>query len=196
MGTAIIILAAGNSSRMGKPKQLLTYNGKTLLDIAITESLKTTFCPVVVVLGAYAEEIKKHSQNPQVCYCINESWDQGMSSSIKAGLKYSIENDENIENVIIAVADQVHLSCEILSALEEKLRSSGKGIVTSSYSGISGTPSLFSRKYFGELLNLVGQSGAKKIIEANAGDTTTISFDQGVIDIDTPADYNKLINNK
>jgi len=189
-----MILAAGNSSRMGKPKQLLSYNGKTFLDIAITEALKTNFRPVVIVLGAYAEEIKNHCSNPQVHYCINENWHEGMSSSIKVGLKNIIDN--YTENIIIAVADQVHLTSEILNALKVELSSSNKGIVTASYAGISGTPVLFSRKYFQELLNLAGQSGAKKIIDANVEDSATISFDQGVIDIDTPADYNDLINNK
>lgn len=195
MSTAIVILAAGSSSRMGKPKQLLDFNGQTLLNIVIRESLKTKFRPVVVVLGAYAAEIKKASTNQEVIYSFNEDWENGMSSSISLGLKVALENNPKIENVILTVADQVHISSDIFEELQSKQEQSKKNIVASAYSKTTGTPTLFNKKYFDNLLVLSGSSGAKSLIKQYVDDTTTIPFELGNIDIDTETDYNNLINN-
>jgi len=195
MSTAIVILAAGSSSRMGKPKQLLDFNGQTLLNIVIRESLKTKFRPVVVVLGAYAAEIKKASTNQEVIYSFNEDWENGMSSSISLGLKVALENNPKIENVILTVADQVHISSDIFEELQSKQEQSKKNIVASAYSQTTGTPTLFNKKYFDNLLFLSGSNGAKSLIKQYVDDTTTIPFELGNIDIDTETDYNNLINN-
>jgi len=195
MSTAIVILAAGNSSRMGKPKQLLKFNGHTLLDLVITESLKTKFRPVVVVLGAYATEIKQASINPEVIYAVNENWENGMSSSISLGLKVALENNPKIENVILTVADQACISSEIFENLQSKQEQSQKNIVASAYSQTTGTPALFNKKYFKELLTLNGANGAKSLIKQHVDNSATIPFELGNIDIDTETDYNNLINN-
>jgi len=196
MGTAIVILAAGNSSRMGKPKQLLKFNGHSLLDIVINESLKTDCKPIVVVLGAYATEMKLHFTTPEVNFVVNEDWESGMSSSISFGLKTVLSIDNEIENVIITVADQVHISAEIFEDLQRKQGESKKNIVASAYSQTRGTPTLFNKIYFKELLSLGGSNGAKSLIKQHLDDTATIPFDLGRFDIDTETDYNNLINSK
>jgi len=196
MSTAIVILAAGNSSRMGKPKQLLEFDGQSLLDIVITESLNTNFRPVIVVLGAYATEIKQTSTRAEVIYAVNEDWGSGMSSSISFGLKTALSIDDEIENVIITVADQVHISSEIFEALDNEQEQSHKNIVASAYLQTTGTPALFNKMYFEELINLRGTSGAKGLIKQFLNDTATIPFELGEVDIDTETDYNNLINNK
>lgn len=195
MSTAIVILAAGDSSRMGRPKQLLKFNGQTLLNTVIIESLKTIFRPVVVVLGAYAVEIQQASANPDVIYSVNKDWENGMSSSISLGLKVALENNPKIEDVIITVADQAHISWEIFEELRSKQEKSQKNIVASAYAQTTGTPALFNKKYFEELLTLNGAKGAKSLIKQYVEDTTTIPFELGHIDIDTETDYNNLINN-
>ncbi|GGI25402.1 nucleotidyltransferase family protein [Pedobacter mendelii] len=196
MRTAIIILAAGNSSRLGKPKQLLHFNGKTLLDIVTDEALKTEFWPVVVVLGAYLNEIKQIHNNPKVIYTVNENWKTGMSSSIGVGLTVLLNESPDIDSVIITVADQVYITSEIFEALNNRYQSENKNIVTSTYSQTTGTPVLFNKKYFSKLLNLSGSIGAKDLIKNNINDTASIAFELGSIDIDTETDYNNLINNK
>lgn len=195
MSTAIVILAAGNSSRMEKPKQLLKFNGQTLLNIVITESLKTKFRPVVVVLGAYAAEIKQTSTNPEVIYSVNKDWKNGMSSSISSGLKTVLGSNPEIENAIITVADQVHISSEIFEALQSKQEQTQKNIVASAYAQTTGAPTLFNKKYFEKLLALNGTIGAKSLIKKYVDDTVTIPFELGNIDIDTETDYNNLIHN-
>ena len=197
MKTGIIILAAGNSSRLGKPKQLLDHQGKTLLEITSEAAIEASSGnPVVVVLGAYADKISKHHHETNITYIVNESWEEGMSSSISAGLTTLLAQNSAIEQVIIAVCDQPYISAEIFESLIKKQEQTGKSIVASSYAQTIGTPALFNSKHFDELLSLSGNTGAKHLLKKYAGATETISFELGYIDIDTETDYNNLINHK
>jgi molybdenum cofactor cytidylyltransferase len=194
MKTGIIILAAGNSSRMGKPKQLLNYKGKTLLQTVIDETLKTDCKPIIVVLGANAEEIASKHNNDQIHFVINESWENGMASGIAAGLSSVIDNNIEIESVIIAVSDQVFIKMTNFSHLIEKQNETGKNIVASKYAETIGTPVLFRKHYFDALLSLKGTDGAKKLLKQYSQDVETVPFELGEIDIDTETDYNNLIS--
>jgi len=194
MQTGIIILAAGSSSRMGRPKQLLDYKGKTLLQSVIDEALKTDCKPIVVVLGANADEIAAKHQNDWVSFVINENWQNGMASGIVAGLSTIIKNDSEIESIIIAVADQVFIKMINFKNLIEKQAETGKNIIASKYAETVGTPVLFKKDYFEALLLLKGADGAKKILKEYPQDVETVVFEGGEIDIDTETDYNNLIS--
>ncbi|MFC4211254.1 NTP transferase domain-containing protein [Pedobacter lithocola] len=196
MNTAIIILAAGNSSRLGKPKQLLKYKEQTLLQIVTEAALTTQFHPVIVVLGAYANEIKALHNHPDVIYILNEQWESGMSSSIGIGINEVLKDFPDTENAIITVADQAHITADVFTALYKKHQTDNKSIVTSSYSKTTGTPTLFNKKYFSKLVNLQGSVGAKDLIKQNIDDTASVPFELGSIDIDTESDYKNLINHK
>ena len=192
MDTAIIILAAGNSSRLGRPKQLLAYKDKPLLQVISDAALQTAFRPVTIVLGAYKNEIAKQI-NGGVNYVINDHWQQGMASSIAAGLAATLELSPGIQHVIITVSDQAFISQKIFEQLYQQQQLSGKGIVASRYGETAGTPVLFSKKYFAGLLSLKGDSGAKSILKTYPEDTEAITFEKGEMDIDTEEDYKKLI---
>ncbi|MDQ0638647.1 molybdenum cofactor cytidylyltransferase [Pedobacter sp. W3I1] len=194
MKTGIIILAAGSSSRLGRPKQLLDYKGKTLLQTVINEALETNCKPVIVVLGANAEEIAAQHQNDQVSFVINESWGNGMASSIAAGLSAMIKNNSATESIIIAVADQIFVKMSNFNNLIEKQRETGKNIIASAYTETIGTPVLFKKDYFEALLSLEGAEGAKNILKQYPQDVETVVFERGGIDIDTETDYNNLIS--
>ena len=192
MDTAIIILAAGNSSRLGRPKQLLAYKNKPLLQVVSDAALQTSFRPVTIVLGAYKNEIEKQI-NGTLNYVINDHWQKGMASSIAAGLAATLELSPGLQQVIIAVSDQAFISHEIFEQLYQQQQLSDKGIVASQYGETSGTPVLFREKYFADLLSLQGDSGAKSILKAYPDDIATITFEKGEMDIDTEEDYKKLI---
>ena len=194
MKTGIIILAAGNSSRLGRPKQLLEYQGKTLLRTVINEAFETNCRPVIVVLGAKAKEIASQHQHDQANFVINESWENGMASSIVAGLLTIIKNNSEIESIIIAVADQAFIKMSNFNNLIDKQKETGKNIIASTYAGTIGTPVLFKKDYFEALLSLKGAEGAKKILKQYPQDVETVVFEQGRIDIDTETDYNNLIS--
>ncbi len=192
MNTGIIILAAGNSSRLGSPKQLLTFSGKTLLETTINAAEQSSFAPIVLVLGAYANEILEANPNLNINYIINNSWQQGMSSSIVAGLTKMIELEPATENLVIAVSDQPFISAAIFSALLENHTNTGKPIIASKYTETIGTPVLFNQKYFEQLMSLEGNSGAKQILTQYADEVSTVPFEMGDIDIDTETDYKNL----
>lgn len=187
-----MILAAGNSSRLGRPKQLLAYKNQPLLQVVLDAALQTAFHPVTMVLGAYKNEIAKQI-NGTINYVINDHWQEGMGSSIAAGLAATLKLSPGIQQVIIAVSDQAFISKEIFERLYQQQQLSAKGIVASQYGETAGTPVLFSKKYFSDLLSLKGDSGAKSILKTYLEDIETITFEKGEMDIDTEEDYKKLI---
>lgn len=193
MATGIIILAAGNSSRLGRPKQFLNFQGKTLLEIVSDQALQTPFRPVMIVLGAYAPEILKKHHHPDINYMTNEHWQTGMSSSIVTGLSAMLDQQKDIENVILSVADQAFISSTIFEKLLAQHQLTGKNIVACNYAQTIGTPVLFHQNYFRDLLSLSGNEGAKSILKKYKEDTTAIQFELGHIDIDTETDYHHLI---
>ncbi len=194
--TGIVILAAGDSSRLGNIKQLLHFNGKTLLQHVIDEATEAGAEPVVVVTGANADEISKDINQEKVQVVLNERWQEGMASSIVAGMHAAIGYNNDIKNIIITVSDQPFVSSSLLKQLYKTQEESVQHIIACTYAGTIGTPVLFTQKYFDELLSIEGDEGAKKILLANRDDVATIDFPQGNIDIDTEKDYVDLLDNQ
>ena len=192
METGILILAAGNSSRLGEPKQLLHFKGKSLLRNVAEEALKISKA-VIVVTGSNHTEISKEIEDLKIVITENKNWDEGMGSSINIGLKQLLDSFPTIENCIISVCDQPFIDASVFSELIQMQKDSQKGIVASKYSETLGTPVLFSKKYFKDLSNLSGYEGAKKLLQKFKDDIAEISFEKGAIDIDTQDDYQKLI---
>ena len=191
--TGIILLAAGNSTRLGSPKQLLLYQGKTLLERIIDTSLEVFIKnKVVVVLGANHHEIASIIKEKNILTSINENWESGMASSIKSGLQTLLSRFPDMERCFISVCDQPYLSGKVFLEMIKMSDTSSKEIIASEYAGTIGVPALFSKKYFEELMNLEGEQGAKKIIRQNRQDADTFIFEEGAIDIDTPLDYKNL----
>jgi molybdenum cofactor cytidylyltransferase len=189
----IIILAAGASSRLGKPKQLLTYQHKTLIKNILDAALQCRNSITIVVTGAVKDEVEQELKNTQVVLCYNDQWQSGMSSSIRAGVSKMKVLQPQVEACILTVCDQPYISANVLMRLIEKHEAGGHNIVASSYADTVGTPALFSRDHFDELLNLQGEEGAKKLLKKYGADVSLVQFDRGEIDIDTVEDYSKLI---
>ena len=193
--TGIIILAAGNSSRLGKSKQLLFYKEKTLLQHIIDEAINAFLQPVVVVTGANSEPISEAINHQPIHVVNNKHWQEGMASSIVAGLCAISSIHKKKEDVMIAVCDQPFVSSTLFTSLCNKRKESNKGIVACTYANTTGTPVLFAPAYFEELLQLSGEGGAKKIIARYPHDVETVLFPKGNIDIDTEDDYFTLLHN-
>ena len=188
MRTGIIILAAGESTRMGRPKQLLPYHGSTLLSQTVATALSLGG-PVVVVLGAHAVEIRARLHDPRVLLAENPRWPEGMGSSVRAGLTTLLAAHPDISAVILMVCDQPFITGALLQDLIAEHRRSGRDIVASKYSNTLGVPALFSSEVFAELLGLEGSCGARKIIEKHRQRTAEVPFPEGAMDIDTPGDF-------
>lgn len=189
--TGVIILAAGSSSRLGQPKQLLEFNGKTLLEIAVEAAQKSLAQSCILVLGANANLISERVGHLKVDQVINENWENGMASSMQKGLKYLMEKSAS-DQVILMLSDQPFVDSNILNSLIKNKINTNSEIIACSYNGTFGVPVLFTKKYFPELLSLTGNDGAKKLVMAHQDDLHTIDFPKGAIDIDTMEDYLKL----
>ncbi len=192
--TGIIILAAGNSSRLGRPKQLLPYRGKTLLTHTTTEAINAGLHPVVAVTGAFHAEVGAALGGQPLSIVFNPVWQEGMASGIVIGLSSILSSQPDVDAVIIAVCDQPFISSALLLELVNTQKTSGKGIVGCVYANSVGTPVLFSRHYFEELVSLSGSEGAKKLLKQHPDDLASVAFPNGHIDIDTEEDAQSLFS--
>jgi molybdenum cofactor cytidylyltransferase len=188
----IIILAAGNSSRMGKPKQLLRYQNKTLIRHILDESVEAIGKNIVVVLGADANLIKPELSGKRIIVVDNKKWKEGMASSIRAGVSAIMTLAHTLDGVILAVCDQPFVSSDLFKELIALKENTDREIIACTYDNTFGTPALFSRKYFTALMDLDGTEGAKKLLMQHNEDLVTIPFPMGSTDIDTMEDYNRL----
>lgn len=192
---AIIILAAGSSSRLGYPKQLVKHRGESLIQHALSEATKVSD-NVIIVLGANSDAVEKEIENFQVRVAINKDWEEGMSSSIRCGLADLLKENVSADAAIFMVCDQPFITSSLINELIAKHGETGKPIVACGYKETIGTPVLFDKIFFPVLLGLKGQSGAKKIISENPESTVAIPFPLGYVDIDTKDDYAALKKNK
>jgi molybdenum cofactor cytidylyltransferase len=189
--TALIILAAGASTRLGQPKQNLVFQNKTLLQNAIEAGLASGCRPMVVVLGANADKIHLPIEHEDVDILINKDWAEGMASSIRLAIKH-VEKDAAVKGAIIMLCDQPYVNVELLERLQKKQLETEKPIIACIYNYVIGVPALFDRLLFDDLRSLTGNEGAKKIIKDHQSDVATVLFEKGIIDIDTMEDYERL----
>lgn len=192
MSSAIIILAAGSSSRLGEPKQLLPYKDTTLLNSIIQEALLSNGEQVVVVLGAFKDKILPtlSFEDERLEMVTNEYWQQGMGSSIKKGVKHAISCNQKLQNIIITTCDQPFVSSQLLNSLIEKaMNEPDKAIVASQYTIKDiGVPVLFKNSLFKHIQSINDKQGAKSLVYKHREITTFVNFEKGAIDIDTVDD--------
>jgi molybdenum cofactor cytidylyltransferase len=179
---------------MGEPKQLLSHDGKTLVQRAVETARSVPGAPVAIVLGAYADLIRAQLDCPGLEIVENHGWRDGMGGSLCVGLSALLAAQFEISSVIFTVCDQPLVTAHTLNNLITAHNSAGSAIVASEYNGTLGVPALFARSLFPELLALTGPGGAQQIIRAHRKQAIGVPFQDGAIDIDTPADYARLKN--
>lgn len=187
-----VLLAAGAATRMGQPKQLLLYRGRTLLRRAAETAVSSGLQPIVAVLGAYADQVTAELADLPVMAITNGDWSRGQGTSIRAGVR-ALETFPDLQAVILAVADQPHMSTDALTRLVDAYRCIGKPIVASAYGGTVGVPALFDRIFWPQLLELADGEGAKRMIAGAGAEVQTVPFAGGAVDVDTPDDYRRLL---
>jgi molybdenum cofactor cytidylyltransferase len=190
----VVVLAAGASTRMGidaTPKQLLVYQGQTLIRRATETALASLCRPVVVVLGANAVSVGNELELP-VIVTRNREWETGMASSLRAGLEAVLAADARVEGVVVMLCDQPFVDAALIDTLIERGRETRKTIVATQYSDARGVPALFARELFAEIWRLDGQEGARQIIRNHPDEIVLVPFAGAAIDIDTQQDYAAL----
>ncbi len=189
---AVILLAAGSSSRLGRPKQLLPYKGKTLLRHSMVQALASSAKQIIVVLGDNADILQKEITGFNIHPVMNEQWQEGMASSIRAGMNALTEMNPSVEGAILVVCDQPLMTADLLNTLIAVYRNSGKRIVACSYDDTFGPPVFFHHSFFPELFQLKGDVGARSIIRSHTENVEAVPFPEGSLDIDTEEDYERI----
>ena len=187
-----VILAAGKSSRLGQPKQLLQFRGQTLVRRIVDAAGGAGCSPIVVVTGSDKDVVARDLEQTRAVIADNVNWNEGIGTSIRIGVRRLIDIAPNVGAIVLLVCDQPLVdsrTIEHLIALGEKMK---KAIVASSYARTLGVPALFDRSCAEELLALDDASGAKPVILSNHERVAEFPFSDGQVDIDTAADYDKL----
>ena len=187
-----VILAAGGSRRFGRPKQLLRVEGETLVRRAVRAAAEGCRAGVVVVAGDARALVEAELDECGATVIQNPDWERGLGTSIRYGLRHLITAAPELDAMLLLACDQPFVDAGIVAALVAKRATTGKAIVASSYANTLGIPALFDRSCFEALLALPDDSGAKALIESRHDDVASIEFEKGAIDIDTPADFERL----
>lgn len=189
---AAVILAAGSSSRMGQPKQLLEWQGKTLLEGIVAKVKEAGTGEVFVVLGAKAQKIIPVLEDQPITLVENPDWERGMGTSVVAGVRAAMAS--GADAALVVLVDQPYVSVALLRDILQLHREHPKALIVSDYGTHSGVPALFPAFFFPELLLLKGDEGARKIIKRYSREKIAVSFPEGNLDLDTPEDWNRLIS--
>lgn len=192
MQIGIIILAAGSSSRLGTPKQLIQIEGESLIRKAIKTAMHIQNTKSIVVLGANDELIKPEIADLRINTLFNEAWQSGMASSLKKGLDYLLNQNSDLEAVLVMLCDQPFVNPTLIQNIIQTYKDTSKPIVASDYGENLGVPALFAKPIFSSIFELEGDTGARKIFQKHRQETATLAFPEGKWDIDTQADIEKI----
>jgi molybdenum cofactor cytidylyltransferase len=187
---AAIVLAAGLSRRMGRPKLLLSLEGRPVIRITVERVLAAGVAPVVVVTGTEHRDLSDALAGLPVAL-VNNPWPEaGQSSSIRIGVGAL---PPEAEAVLIVLGDQPFVPADVMAGLLDAFRTSGKAIVAPRYRNGRGNPVLFSREIFAELREISGDQGARSVVERDPRRVALVDVDLPMPqDVDTPEDYGRL----
>lgn len=179
-----IVLAAGCSSRLGRPKQLVDLGEGPLLNVVLQRALAAHLTEVGVVLGAYRDQLEPQLEGSGAAIIYNDDWVEGMGSSIRVGAQWAIE--QGAHSIVVMVCDQIGLTTEHIETLVA-VHQATRCTVASRYGGTLGVPAIFGRTWLGALASLRGGEGAKHILRRDPT-AQIVDWPAGVLDLDTEAD--------
>jgi molybdenum cofactor cytidylyltransferase len=182
--TSIIVLAAGSSSRLGLPKQLLQYGDKSLLRIIVEKALLVHPLEVIVVLGFEAERMANELEDLALRIVINRAWREGVASSLRAGVN---SVSAQAKGALISLCDQPAVTPELFRNLIS-ICTVEKPIAATEYNHVLGVPACYQRSVFPELLLLQGDTGAKYVIASDKARVAAYPFPEAALDVDTLGD--------
>ncbi len=187
-GIWAIVLAAGESRRMGSPKMLLPYNDMTVIEQVVNNLLDADIDRVVVVLGANREDIMKVTRSYDVFHCYNEDYKGGMLSSVKCGF-FSLP--QGCTGALIMPGDQPMTGPGEINRVIRTFLESGKGLVMAAHNGKRGHPLIVDMKYADEVLTLPEDEGLRALAARHPEDVLESDTDDSSVlrDIDTQEDY-------
>ncbi len=186
---AAIVLAAGSSSRMGTPKQLLRVGSETLLRRSVENAIASSVRATFVIIGANAERMRDELRELPVRPVENPRFAQGIGTSIAAAIQAIEMEPLPSDAVVLLTCDQPNVSVALLERLIEEHARSGAQLVASAYAGTLGVPALFARDYFTTLRELPPDKGAKEILLRHRDEVVAVPFEPAAVDLDTRADY-------
>lgn len=188
----LVVLAAGESKRLGRPKQLLELNGETLIERIIRVGTESPCSHVIVILGSHVEQIRERiKKNSKTVLVQNDLWQEGMSSSLRCAVNYIEQNLPESSACIFSTCDQPCLDARHLEKLIENQNEKDQ-IVASAYANTKGVPALFKSCVFKSIAQLNGEQGAKSLIHGGLYRVSTVDFPNGQIDIDTESEWSAI----
>jgi molybdenum cofactor cytidylyltransferase len=190
---AILVLAAGSSTRMGQPKQLLRAGGRTLLQICLETALASHCSEVCCVLGAHATELRQHIQKYPVQLIENPHYQQGLSSSLRVGIA-QLEKEE-VEAAMVLLADMPNVSTAHLNELIDRFHEHPQQPAATAYANGLGVPAIFPATYFPKLKALKGDQGARALLNQDTQEISSLPFSD-LTDIDTPEDFRAFLRKR
>jgi molybdenum cofactor cytidylyltransferase len=189
------VLAAGASTRMDRPKQLLEFRGCSLLRRAAEAALAAAggagAGPVVVVLGSRSDQMAAALAGLGVLAVVNPRWELGMGTSVRAGIA-AIGAHSDVDAVLITLADQPMVDAATLRRLIDQYRAGGRPIAAAFYNGAPGVPAVFGRSLLAELAALPDAGGAKSLLQRHADQVLSVEMPAAAMDVDRPEDFQTL----
>jgi molybdenum cofactor cytidylyltransferase len=192
-----VVLAAGESSRMGRPKALLPIEGKSFIERIVTELQRTAIEKIIVVLGHKAAELRPKIEHLPVTILVNPDYKNGQLSSLQVALRHllSTSTPERIDGVVVHLVDHPYIDASLVDTMIRRFYDSQPSIVVPRFGERRGHPVIFSASLFRELLEAPLEEGAKAVVKAHRDATLEVeTAEAGItIDIDTPDEYRRHV---
>jgi molybdenum cofactor cytidylyltransferase len=189
VSTGAVVLAAGNASRFGAAKQVLSIDGTPMVRRAVLTALAAGLAPVVVVVGAHAQAVRESLAGLDIHFADNPDWMDGMGGSLAYGVNAALTQAPRLQVLMVLLADQPSIQPTDLQAMLEQHARHPDRILAAHYGGHSGPPCLFPASTFAELALLTGPEGARGVLKRHAKSVDTFALPSAALDIDTPADH-------